>query len=87
MTDVVEMPPALPAWAENDEAWLSKMYENQKDGWVTAGQWFVRVPDAVQSGAVHTGADFDDPLSYLNPDGTNGDGLTEEQRQALAEQN
>lgn len=80
MTDVVEMPPALPAWAVDDEAWLSKMYENQKPSWESAGQWFVHVPDGVQSGAVHTGSNFEDPLSYLNPDGTAGDGLTEEQR-------
>lgn len=80
MMDVVSVPDELPAWAQDAEAWLSTMFANQKEAWVSNGVWFVSIPDAVQPCAAHTGSDFTDPLNYLNPDGTRGDGLTDEQR-------
>lgn len=83
MIDVVELPQQLPSWGSTPEAFLTKMYENQRAAWMQASQWFVQVPDGVQPCAVHTGSDFEDPLSYSNPDGTAGDGLTQEQRDAL----
>ena len=85
MIDVVDLPETLPVWAEDADAWLSRMYQNQKAGWLAAGEWFVAVPNGVRPCAVHTGSDYTDPLSYLNPDGTGGDGLTTEQREALAQ--
>jgi hypothetical protein len=57
-----------------DEELLSKLFAPNKESWVNAGQWFVEVTGGVQDGAVHTGTDFSDPVSYLNPDGSDGNG-------------
>ena len=49
---------------------MDRIFSNNKAAWVAAGVWFVAVPDRVQDGAVHTGSDYSDKASYLNPDGT-----------------
>lgn len=64
-----------PEWGQTDEQLLGRIFAPNKDAWVEAGQWFVLVPLGVQNGAVHTGGDFMDPATYLNPDGSNGDGV------------
>jgi hypothetical protein len=74
MQDVVTVSDPLPTWAAAPEEWLSVMFANQKSAWEAAGQWFVAVPGGVQPCAFHAGADFTDPLSYTNPDGSYGDG-------------
>lgn len=79
MTDVVTISDPLPEWAPDAASWLDTMFGNMATnslgtGWKQTGQWFVPVPDGVQPGAFHNGADFSDPLSYTNPDGTYGDG-------------
>lgn len=60
----------LPDWGRTDEELLDRIFSNNKAAWVAAGVWFVAVPDRVQDGAVHTGSDYSDKASYLNPDGT-----------------
>lgn len=59
-----------PVWGQTDEALLDRIYSGQKEAWVSKGQWFVEVPPRVQDCAVHTGSDYMDKASYLNPDGT-----------------
>lgn len=63
-----------PDWWTNDSVALDKIFAPNKAAWVAAGQWFVQVLRGVQDSAVHTGNDFSDPLSYVNPDGTDGNG-------------
>lgn len=74
MQDVVTASSPLPEWAATPEEWLAVMFANQKPAWEAAAQWFVAIPDGVQPCAFHTGGDFTDPLSYMNPDGSYGDG-------------
>ena len=59
-----------PSWGQTDEDLLSGVFSPNKAAWVAAGQWFAEVPPRVQDGAVHTGGDYSDKASYLNPDGT-----------------
>lgn len=59
-----------PEWGQTDSDLMDRIFSNNKAAWVAAGVWFVAVPDRVQDGAVHTGSDYSDKASYLNPDGT-----------------
>lgn len=77
-----------PPWGKTDDALLSRIFENQKAAWVKAGQWFVEVLQGVQDGAVHAGDDHLDPASYLNPDGSDGNGkLPDKAAEDVAEVN
>lgn len=59
-----------PDWWTDDAAALDKMFSNNVAAWKAAGRWFVEVPPRVQDGAVHTGSDYMDKASYVNPDGS-----------------
>jgi hypothetical protein len=64
-----------PEWGQTDDALLERLFAPQLEAqWKAAGQWFVEVCAGVQPGATHTGSDFTDPASFLNPDGTDGNG-------------
>lgn len=71
MMDVVEAPSPLPNWAATDAAWLAKQFPTLSG--------FKAVPAGVQpcakfSGNVNVPADFNDPMNYVNWDGSFGDG-------------
>lgn len=63
-----------PEWGQTDDGLLSKIFAPEKAKWVAAGTWFVTVPNGVQPGARFAGKDYLDAASYLNPDGSNGNG-------------
>lgn len=65
-----------PSWGQTDADLLDRIFSPNKVAWVAAGQWFVSVLEGVQDGCIHTGSDWSDPASYINPDGTNGMGVT-----------
>jgi hypothetical protein len=64
-----------PEWGQTDEALLDRIFSNQKAQWAAANQWFVQVCDGVQPGAVYSGSDYMNPANYLNPDGSDGNGV------------
>lgn len=76
MYDVVDMAnyEPRPTWGQTDDALLDRIFAPNKALWVAAGQWFVQVCGGVLDGAVHSGPDFMAAASYLNPDGSNGEG-------------
>lgn len=82
LVDVIDMavsyPPLPLLGCDTYEKLLSKLFEPNKAQWVADDEWFVAVPDGVQSGAVFTGmaGEESDPLKYENPDGTYADGTT-----------
>lgn len=81
MIDVIEVSDPLPDWAEGSpDKWLDVMFANNKVEWVKAGTWFVPVLDDVQPGAFHLGDGFQEPLAFLNPDGTDGSGKQPEDK-------
>lgn len=61
-----------PSWGQVDADLLDRIFAPNKITWVNANAWFVPTLDGVQDGAVHTGEDYSDPSSYINPDGSDG---------------
>jgi hypothetical protein len=78
MTDIVDtaMYEPRPSWGQTDDALLARLFSPQLAAeWKGAGEWFAEVCAGVQPGTTHTGSDFMNAASYLNPDGSNGDGV------------
>lgn len=73
VTDTADYNPK-PEWWTSDAAALDKMFAPNKAAWEQSGQWFVQVPQGVKDCAVHTGSDYMDAASYVNPDNTDGNG-------------
>jgi hypothetical protein len=63
-----------PAWGQTDAELLDRIFAPNKAEWVEAGVWFVEVCGGVQDGAVYSGGGYMLPASYLNPDGSDGNG-------------
>lgn len=63
-----------PDWWTSDEAAMERIFGARLVEWQAAGQWFVQVPAGVKAGASHSGTDYADERSYINPDNTYADG-------------
>lgn len=59
-----------PGWGQTDEDLLNRIMA------VVGGfAAFVAVPQGVQPYTTHAGGDYADPTTYLNPDGSDGNGV------------
>lgn len=56
-----------PSWGQTDAELMDRIFENHKQEWTDAGQWFVEVHESVIDGARFAGGDYMKAGNFENP--------------------